>query len=284
MVYADSAAAFYLDIGFYVAAFLGLCLGSLATALAYRLPRDISMVARRRSQCPACGRVLSAGDLVPVFSWVYLRGRCRGCKAAYGRRYLAIELATVSLCLAFYFLLPPGSAALAFYAVAAILVAHAAIDFEWQILPDKLNLALGAAGLYAILHLAGVVPFATAPLDIAGGAVLFAFAGAGAALYAGVALGLRAVMQWRMGREPMGLGDVKFFAAAGFFLGPDPMRFGLFMLAAGAGGLVLGLIWQKAMKSDEFPFGPALIAAFTGFLLAGEALLLPDGLQYVNAF
>lgn len=71
---------------------LGACLGSFMTALAYRLPRGLDWVSDR-SRCTSCGHALGMPDLVPIFSWVFLRGRCRHCGADVSARYPAIELA-----------------------------------------------------------------------------------------------------------------------------------------------------------------------------------------------
>lgn len=70
---------------------VGLALGSYFAALTYRLPRGVTGL---RSACPSCGHGLAARDLVPVFSWLFLRGRCRYCAGRIGVRYTAIELAT----------------------------------------------------------------------------------------------------------------------------------------------------------------------------------------------
>ncbi|MCB1538670.1 MAG: prepilin peptidase [Alphaproteobacteria bacterium] len=70
---------------------LGLCLGSFATALVYRLPRGLNWTTER-SRCPSCGHALGVPDLVPVFSWLFLRGRCRHCGTRIPARYPLIEL------------------------------------------------------------------------------------------------------------------------------------------------------------------------------------------------
>src|SRR5450759_3503049 len=72
---------------------VGLALGSFATMLSYRLPRRLSIILPR-SHCPQCKAVLKTRDLVPVFSWVFARGKCRACSAKIGARYPVIELAT----------------------------------------------------------------------------------------------------------------------------------------------------------------------------------------------
>jgi len=69
----------------------GLCLGSFASLLAYRLPRGLPW-AVTRSQCPACGHALGVRDLIPVLSWVFSKGRCRYCAAPVSVRYPLLEI------------------------------------------------------------------------------------------------------------------------------------------------------------------------------------------------
>lgn len=76
---------------------VGACLGSFATMLAYRLPRQISIV-MPRSHCPSCKTTLTPRDLVPILSWLLNKGRCRHCHAPIGARYLRIELAVSIAC------------------------------------------------------------------------------------------------------------------------------------------------------------------------------------------
>lgn len=77
----------------------GLAVGSFLNVVVYRLPRRMSL-ARPPSRCPACGVRLSPVELVPVLSWVGLRGRCRHCHAPVSARYPLVELATGALCAA----------------------------------------------------------------------------------------------------------------------------------------------------------------------------------------
>lgn len=227
-------------------ALLGLVLGSFATALAHRLPLGISLSARARSQCPACGHRLGPLDLVPLFSWLFLRGKCRYCKTAIGARYPLIELATMGLCLLFYAVYGLSLATLPVYALAPVLVALTDIDFRHRILPDGLNLSILLIGLAALL-LTGASP--AGPL-------------AGAAAWGLGSLLLRQGAQALLKKEAMGLGDVKFFAAAGFWLGLNPEAAAVLMVVAGVSGTLMALGWKKATGEAESPFGPALIAAF----------------------
>lgn len=278
------SAAVFADPQFYLAIFMGLCFGSLATAMAYRLPRGISMVTQDRSHCPHCNRTLTFFDLFPVLSWLWLRGRCRGCKQPYGRRYLGIEITTLALCLAFYFILPAGAPLVAFYLASTVLVAHVAIDFEWQLLLDKLNLALAATAVLAIAMMTNTLPFDSDASDWQQAQRLLLLSATGALIYGGLSAALRYVVGRIMKREPMGLGDVKFFAAAGMWLGPDITILANFMMASGLVGLALGMFWRWRYGAAAFPFGPALIAAFVGFLLAGQGHLAAAMGMYGNGF
>lgn len=234
-------------------AFLGLCLGSFATALVHRLPRGISMVKKAHSACPACGHDLSARDLVPLFSWLALRGKCRHCGAKIGARYPLTELATLGLCLGFYAAYGFTAQAFALFALAPVLAAIVAIDLGHKIIPDALNLAVLALGAAAFA------------LGDPGAAGLEA-ALAGACLYGGASWLLRFAFLKIKQREALGLGDVKFFFAAGFWLGTDLMTAALFMLLSGGLGVALALAWKKIAKEEEFPFGPALVIAFAALV------------------
>jgi leader peptidase (prepilin peptidase)/N-methyltransferase len=83
---------------------VGLALGSFFTMLQYRLPRRLSIVGPR-SFCPSCKTPLNVFDLVPVFSWLYARGRCRHCGVAIGKKYIWIELVTTLVAMIVFALL-----------------------------------------------------------------------------------------------------------------------------------------------------------------------------------
>lgn len=234
-------------------ALFGLCLGSYATALSYRLPRGISMIKKSRSACPACDHDLGILDLVPFFSWLFLRGRCRYCKAAIGCRYPLIEMATAALCLGFYSAFGFGAVTLVLFLLAPVLVAMVDIDLHHKILPDSLNLAVFLLGLVVL----ALDPYADW-MDAVGGVILY---GLGSYL-------LRYAFMLVMKREPMGLGDVKFFAAAGLWLGLGAEKLAFFLLMSGVLGIFLGLLWRWRTKDPEFPFGPALIVSFIVILFS----------------
>lgn len=236
-----------LEIFFVV--LLGLCLGSFATALSWRVPRGISIIKKHRSSCPSCRRDLSFPDLVPFFSWAFLRGACRHCGNRIGLRYPAIEISTVLLCLVFYFHFGFSFGVMPYFLAAPILISMIDIDFQHKILPDSLNLALLVLG------------FARPGPDLPEAFAGMVFYGLGA-------FALRYVFTKIKNREPMGLGDVKFFAVAGFWLGADPAMLAVFLFLAGLLGIMIALFWKRIKKEAEFPFGPALIGAFILCLLS----------------
>lgn len=125
---------------------LGLVAGSFLNAVIHRLPRGIGLGHPRRSFCPQCGRSLPWSENIPVFSWLFLRGRCAGCGAGISARYPLVELLTASLFVWLWFSLPPASAGVAMVLV-CLLVAATFIDLEHMILPDSLTLGGAAAGV-----------------------------------------------------------------------------------------------------------------------------------------
>lgn len=238
-----------------IVVFLGLAFGSFATALSYRLPREISIVKRRRSQCTSCHKKLGVIDLVPIFSWILLGGKCRRCRKPIGLQYPLIEAATLVLCLLFYSVYGFGIQTVAILALAPVLVSIFDIDLRHKIIPDSLNLSIFLIGLFLLL----VNAFIDGPsflLDKGATAL------GGSFLYGAGSLLLRQIAMMVMKREPMGLGDIKFYAASGFWLGLDPNAAAVFLTVSGMFSVIFSLAWKKKTGDVETPFGPALIIAF----------------------
>ncbi len=89
----------------------------------------------------------------------------------------------------------------------------------------------------------------------------------GAALFGLFSYLLRYVFARILKREPMGLGDVKFFTVVGLWLGPNLTTLSLFLILSGLFGVVFSLIWRKKTGQEVFPFGPALVASFVVLLI-----------------
>ncbi len=244
-----------IDIIFII--FFGLVLGSFATALSYRLPREISILKKARSSCVSCEKDLSVPDLVPIFSWVFLKGKCRFCKQDIGIRYPLIELATLLLCMSFYMVYGLNISTLPLFLLAPVIVSMVDIDINYKILPDSLNLSIFVIGvLYIFLQsliFASPLLFLEDNLpNIVGGFLMYGLG----------SLTLRYVAGLILKREAMGLGDIKFFAAIGVWLGCSLETLSLFLFVSGILGVIFSIVWKKIKNEEEFPFGPALLFTF----------------------
>jgi len=248
--------------GWGITVFLGLVFGSFATALSYRLPRDISIVKTAHSFCPACNHRLTFLDLFPLLSWLALRGKCRHCGARIGWRYPLIELSTLLLCMGFYARFGLDPQVFILFALAPVLIAMADIDLHYKILPDGLNLCVFGFALLALLLGAFMTDNPPEFILSQGGEGL-----AGAIIYVTVALILRQSVMLVLKKESMGWGDIKFFAGAGLWLGLNALAGAYFMLVSGLSGVILALLWRRATGEREFPFGPSILTAFVAVLL-----------------
>jgi prepilin signal peptidase PulO-like enzyme (type II secretory pathway) len=245
---------------------VGAALGSFAGAYAWRLHAGRGVVTGR-SCCEECGRRLAARDLVPVLSWLWLRGACRYCGA---RIDGSAPIAEAGLAVAFllsYLLWPLGfagprqvAAFVVWLLCLTLLTTLAVYDSRWLSLPDRLLLPLAVLALVeAALRLEPLTPLSYARYVLAGAAIL----GGGYALLHLVSGG-----RW------VGFGDAKLGLAAGAALGGPA---GLIALAAAniAGVAVLGVtrLVTGAAVPRAIPLGPLLAL---GFLVGG---LLPADLD-----
>ena len=195
-------------------AILGACWGSFAATLSDRWPQGRSVV-QPRSHCEACRRTLSVRDLIPVLSYIALRGRCRNCQAPIARRYPLIEVASASIGLVSGLLLPtPDSFWVAVLGWQLLLLAILDAEHFW--LPNRLVALLAASGL-CVAALAGPERLLTALIGAAAGfTALFAIA----YLYKRI-----------RGRTGLGGGDPKLLGAIGAWVGWQPLPFILFIAA-----------------------------------------------------
>jgi len=232
---------------------LGLSLGSFATALIYRIPRELNWAGlgeNRRSNCPSCRHKLHSLDLLPVISWLVLGGRCRYCDTKISALYPLTELATTLCVLLTVWLWGLGIESLFFILAIPFLMALLVIDLKHLILPNVLVLIIGILGGLRLISGAVLTGEYSA---------LWIYALSGL-VYGVFAWALGLICSYALKKEALGMGDVKFFIVSGLWLGP--MMFPFFILLAGTLGVGLGLIWQGLKKGAVFPFGPALIISF----------------------
>lgn len=261
---------------------LGAIIGSFLNVVIHRLPLEES-VAFPSSRCPSCGAVIAFYDNVPVFSYLFLRGRCRSCKEAISARYPAVELLTALLFIIVTWRFGV-TAALPFDLIfVSALIALIFIDAEHMILPN----AITYPGIVFVLVARLVIPYLTGKphFDDLPGLLEGALAGfpiwaaslGGALIGALVGGGSLWLMGWTWeklrGIEAMGLGDVKMMFMVGAYLGWRLTILTIF-LAVLSGSLIgiLLMLWQRR-KDMRFllPFGVFLgIGAIVALLVGAQ--------------
>jgi leader peptidase (prepilin peptidase) / N-methyltransferase len=220
--------------------FAGLFIGSFLNVCACRIPVEESVVFPP-SRCPSCGRRLGAWELIPVLSFLWQRGRCRGCGVAVPWRYPAGELLTAVTFAVLYsrFGWPAFAWQALFYALLIVLVL---IDLEHQIIPNRLVLLL--------LVLSVVLRLAEPAVSWRDG-LLGMLLGGGLFFFLAVVSG-----------GGMGGGDIKLVAVFGLWFGWQQLIL-LMFLSFLSGGLVSGVLLAAGIKKrkDGIPFGPFLVLA-----------------------
>jgi len=246
--------------------------GAAAAAAPSGAPENYTLVSPR-SACPRCQAPITAWQNIPVLSWLALRGRCAACKAPISVRYPAVELATAVLSgwAAWHFGF--GASAACAVAVTWTLIALTGIDVDHQLLPDSITLPLVWTGLLASV-LIGPVPGAALPVS-ASDAILGAAAG-----YLSLWLVFH-IFRLITGKEGMGYGDFKLFAALGAWMGWKVLP--LIILLSAATGAVIGILMIALRGRDRaapMPFGPYLAAAGWLAMIYGHEII--DGYMRVS--
>ena len=243
----------------------GLVLGSFSTVLIHRMPRHESILGRKPSTCPECKTQLKWRSMWPVFSWVFQKGRCLNCEAPISRTYPLAEGMCLILSLCFYAAYGHNLITVAMILTTPVLTAMLFIDLKHMIIPDRLNLSLGFLSLAALGAYAWNQPLhmvETAFLQMLAGGVMF-FA---------VALILAYGVSFALKKQALGGGDIKFFAAAGLWLGP--MGLPLFMFLGGLFGVVMAVAMRGRSDDGAFPFAPSLILALILLLVFKQHVFL----------
>ena len=271
----------WVDAG--MAGVFGLLVGSFLNVLIYRLPQMLERqwaaecadlagkpsvpdagefnLLRPRSRCRQCGHVIRWYENVPVLSYLMLRGKCSACATRIGLRYPAVELVTAAL---FLFAVwhwgatPTGAAWCGF---SAALVALALIDWDTTLLPDDITLPLLWAGLIVAALRWTDLPLAQA--------VWGAVAGYGSLWL------IYHAFKLLTGKEGMGYGDFKLFAALGAWFGWQALV--PIILMASVIGAVVGIAMKLSSGLREggyVPFGPFLAGAGLTAMIFGPSSIL----------
>jgi leader peptidase (prepilin peptidase)/N-methyltransferase len=240
-----------------LAAAVGLCIGSFLNVVIYRLPIGQSIVTPP-SRCRSCGYLLRWFDNIPVFSWLFLNGRCRKCGVGVSIQYPIVEFVTGALFLLVVWMTPPGPLLATRLILVCILIALFGIDLEHHILPNVITLPGIAIGV--VLSLIAPPGWKDALLGVLlGGGVLYAIAGA--------------YYLWRR-EEGMGMGDVKMLAMIGAFLGWKAVL--VTLVLSSFAGAIIGLALMAAERGTmkfALPFGTFLAIGAMVAMFAGEPLV-----------
>lgn len=241
--------------------FMGASVFSFVNVLIYRIPAQMPF-GNERSICPACKHVLNGYDMIPVFSYLILGGRCRFCKVKISVRYPLVEVLGGGLAVfSFYWFgkLEDGSLegilrAVLVFVLLAVLTAISFIDIDTLEIPNGLVIAVLSCGLVSIVLFPelGIVPRIIGALAISLPMMILALVIAGA----------------------FGGGDIKLMAAAGLFLGWRCVivAFLVAVLTGGIYGIYL-LASKKKDRKGQFAFGPFLCVGIAAAVFAGESII-----------
>ncbi|WP_040228956.1 prepilin peptidase [Bhargavaea cecembensis] len=238
----------------------GLVFGSFFNVVGLRVPKGESIV-RPPSHCPNCGRRLTAADLVPFFSFVFLKGKCRGCGSKIQWVYPVMELLTgISFALSFLRFGFSGELIVALLFM-SLLVIITVSDLAYMLIPDKFLLLFGVP--LAVLRVA-------LPLDPWWDSVAAAIVLPGVLLVTAI-----------VSKGGMGGGDIKLYVAIGIVLGTVDSFLSLFFAALL--GAVFGIIHLRRQgkgRRTPIPFGPWIALGAAIAYLYGDAIVG----SYVNLF
>ncbi|WP_080800935.1 prepilin peptidase [Arabiibacter massiliensis] len=262
-----------------VAAVMGAVMGSFINCMAWRIVHGES-VWKGRSHCATCDHQLSALDLIPLISWLVLRGKCRYCGQRISPRYPLVELL-----LAAYFASIVAAYGLTVHALSlcvlgCILMGLSLVDLDTFTIPNGFIVAailtwLATFAFYGVDL--GSIGLGTLTLGLAGSPVLAVLVDGlvGAFAVAGAMLALSFAFDKVVGRQSLGGGDVKLLFTVGLFLGVAGSVLNL--IAACIVGIAFSFATQRARaRADDprvFPFGPSIALATWFTLVLGPPLL-----------
>jgi prepilin signal peptidase PulO-like enzyme (type II secretory pathway) len=244
----------------------GVCIGSFLNCYIYRLEEGESL--KGRSFCPNCKHKLSWQDLFPVFSFLFLRGKCRYCKNSISIQYPLLEISTGLIFLLifnFKFQISNFAGLFFLFYIASALIVIFIYDLKHYLIPDKVLFpAIVIAFIFRILDL-----FRNWKFDIGNYASILNFI-----LAALIASGFFLLIFLISKGKAMGFGDVKLAILMGLLLGVPDVFLALFL--AFFFGAIIGLILMARKKKNfksEIPFGPFLIlGTFIALLWAPQII------------
>ncbi|MBH0230025.1 prepilin peptidase [Halobacillus yeomjeoni] len=232
---------------------IGLIMGSFYNVVGLRLPKKISFTSSR-SQCPNCSTPLNARDLIPLFSYLLSKGKCRHCQTTISISYPLVELLTGGLFLFSYWMYGWTPAFLGACLLSSLAVMVTVSDLNYMLIPNKLLI------FFAIIF---IIYRSITPLDPWYASVIGALAA-----YALVACIII------VSKGGMGAGDMKLLAVLGILLGTKHIFLTFFFATLLGTVISLLLIMLKVIgRKDPFPFGPSIMIAALLVYFFGEEII-----------
>ncbi|MGP7816823.1 prepilin peptidase [Niallia sp. 01092] len=217
----------------------GITLGSFYNVVGLRVPNKQSII-RPRSHCTSCGHTLSLAELIPVLSYMLLRGKCRCCKASVSPLYPIFELLTGVLFVLCPLILGWRSELFVAWTLISLFMIITVSDITYMIIPNKVLLFF--SGLLLVERI--FIPLTPWWDSLLGAAVGFTL------------LLLIAIVS----KGGMGGGDIKLFAVIGFAVGTKLVLTAFFLSTLfGAIGGLIGMLFGKVNKRKPIPFGPFIV-------------------------
>lgn len=234
---------------------IGLCIGSFLNVCIYRIPREESIVFPA-SHCTACGYELKVLDLIPVISYIFLKGRCRKCGEKISIKYPLVEVLNGILYLLIYLKFGLTFNFIAYSILASLLIVISYIDLECKYIYSSTTILGGILGAAYILI--GLYTKDTTLLNnILGGVIGYLI------IYLIVVI-----------TKGMGQGDAEIAGICGLFIGIKGILVSLF-IAIVLGGIVASIILVLKLKDrkSEIAFGPYIAIGAVIWILIGEKIL-----------
>ena len=247
-----------MPVLFYVYAYsflflLGICMGSFLNVVGDRVSTGVSFL-KGRSVCTSCGATLTVLDLIPIFSYLFLRGRCRHCGKHVSARYLGFELLCGVLTVGIFWL--AGFTLRAVFAVVLFYILLPAAMVDWQ------TMTIPNGFLIALLPLAAASCFFLHDVTLAERAIGF------------LCVSLPLYLMTLVIPDCFGGGDIKLIAVCGFLLGwKNTLLAFFFALVLGGGAALVLLAMRKLNRKSHIPFGPALCTGVLAAFVVGDAVL-----------
>ncbi|PAB58510.1 prepilin peptidase [Anaeromicrobium sediminis] len=238
----------------YIILTIGLVIGSFLNVCIYRIPKEES-IAYPPSHCPKCNNYLKSIDLIPIFSYLFNRGKCRYCGETISLQYPLVELLNGIIYLLLYLKFGLSIFFVKYGILASLLIVISFIDYKLKIIPDECN-------LFGIIVSGAFIIFNNFSLLSLKDSILGLVLGGGIFLLIAIITGA------------MGGGDIKLMGVLGFAFGwKGILLITLLSFVIGAIISILLILLRLKHRKDEIAFGPFISVSTLVTILYGKGII-----------